>query len=386
MKLVMVLFVVVACAVPSVIQAGNPALGSAPPYLVYQSELYDDGGNPISDGDVDMIFRIADGQDHVLYEEQQTVEAIRGQVTALVGNGLDFDGVPTGGLSIDLLNPVGPRYLEVEVEGFSALEPMEIASVPYSLYASMALDAAEGAIDSRAIADGGVDFEDLSSELVKDLANQLTGGAGAESIVLRQELNTLYRDPSAASTIGVSPNFVYSGADDLQAVLQDLDHAIHQSDERLSAETQARQQADNAETSARANADALKVSKSGDTMTGNLIMQGSAISLNGVLAGSWPGYKAIRHRSNMVIANDKDGNEHCYKSDDGTSWCTASVSCVGSEVLIGCSGYYNYHCWGTAGCDYNGAWPSGNTCNAQASTRRDTDQQLTAHALCAERY
>jgi hypothetical protein len=386
MKLVMILFVIVACAVPISVQAGNPDLGSAPPYLVYQSELYDDGGNPISDGEVDIVFRITDGQGGVLYEEQQTVEAIRGQVTALVGNGLDLNGVPTGGLSIDMLNPVGPRYLEVEVEGFSALEPMEMASVPYSLYTSMALDAADGAIDSRAIADGGVEFEDLSSGLIDQLANHLTGGAGAENIVLRQELDTLYRDPSAASTIGVSPNFVYSGADDLQAVLQDLDRAILQRDERISAEAQARQQADNAEAAARADADALKVSKSGDTMTGDLIMQGSAISLNGVLAGSWPGYKAIRHRSNTVIANDKDGNEHCYKTDDGTSWCTARVSCAGSEVLIGCSGYYNYHCWGTAGCDYNGAWPSGNTCHAQASTRRDSDQRLTAHAVCAERY
>ena len=259
MRTLAALFLVVACAWPSLLWAGNPALSSVPPYLVYQSELYDDGGNPISDGEVDIVFRITDGLGSVLYEELQTIEAIRGQLTALVGNGTDPNGAPTGGLTVEMLDPAGPRYLEVEVDGLSALEPMEIASVPYSIYASVALDAAEGAIDSRAIADGSVEFEDLSGGLVEDLGNQLTGGSGADSIVLRQELDTLYRDPSAASTIGVSPNFVYSGADILQTVLQDLDRAIQ--DRQI--------------------IEAQKVSKSGDTMTGTLSMQANVMMAAG---------------------------------------------------------------------------------------------------------
>ena len=259
MRTLAALFLVMACAWPSFLWAGNPALSSVPPYLVYQSEMYDDGGNPISDGEVNVVFRITDGLGSVLYEEQQIIEAIRGQLTALVGNGTDPNGAPTGGLTVEMLDPVAPRYLEVEVDGLSALEPMEIASVPYSLYTSVALDAAEGAIDSRAIADGGVEFEDLSSGLVEDLANQLTDGAGADSIVLRQELDTLYRDPSAASVIGVSPNFVYSGADILQTVLQDLDRAIQD----------------------RQTVEAQKVSKSGDTMNGMLTMQANVMMAAG---------------------------------------------------------------------------------------------------------
>lgn len=227
-----------------------------PPLLGYQSILYDDGGNVIEDGPVDVSFRITDADGGVLYEEHQRLEAIYGHVSALVGNGLTPDGAPAGGIPHGVFSPEGPRYLEVEADGFLQAQQMEVASVPYSVYADVALGAAADAIDSNAIADGSLRFDDLSEELIDRLVDRLAGGQGGVQFVLRGDLESMYRGPEAAATIGVRPGLNYSGANDLQGVLQDLDSAVRRREEHIVAEAEANVAALAAETAARMAADA----------------------------------------------------------------------------------------------------------------------------------
>jgi hypothetical protein len=132
-----------------------------------------------------------------------------------------------------VFDPQGPRYLEAQLDGMPPTPPMEIASVPYATYSAKTLGAAKGAIDSAAIADGSIAYEDLSHDLVAELANELTRGRGAGELVLREDLKTIYRDPAGAQSIGVLPTLVYSGENNLQGVLKDLDTAIKRRDEKI---------------------------------------------------------------------------------------------------------------------------------------------------------
>ncbi|MBT3181656.1 MAG: hypothetical protein HN337_04000 [Deltaproteobacteria bacterium] len=223
--------------------------GKVPNVLAYQSILYDDGGNPIADGDADIIFRITDHEGALLFEESQRVDVVRGAVSVLVGNGDDLDGAPTGGIPLNLFQTENPLYLEVEVEGFPATDPLEIVSVPYAIYAG---SVAEGGVNSKAIRDRSIVYEDLSDSLIKKLGNE--GG-----LISREGVDAIYREPAAASKIGVQRGFNYSGANDLQGVLSDLDRAVKRREEKitsllgassnlevaLSAETQDRINADN---------------------------------------------------------------------------------------------------------------------------------------------
>lgn len=225
-----------------------------PEVLLFQSALYDDGGNPIADGPVDLILRIVDDAGRVLYEERQTPDAVRGQVSVLVGNGLTSMGAPTGGVPRSVLDPASLRYIEAEAAGQPPTAPMEIASVPYSLYA--------GEADS--VAEGGVGYEALKVGVVEKLAEALSDSVvGENEVIVRGDLPTLYRESSAAASIGVEPAFVYSAADDLQGVLADFDAAIKARDTRISTEVAARTQGDqtlsvaiSAEANARQGADA----------------------------------------------------------------------------------------------------------------------------------
>jgi hypothetical protein len=69
-------------------------------------------------------------------------------------------------------------------------------------------------------------MDNLADSVVTELATQM-GAAGL--IATRTDLTNLqttYRSVNGASTIGVSAGLVYSGSNNLQAVLQDLDRAI----------------------------------------------------------------------------------------------------------------------------------------------------------------
>ncbi len=236
-----------------------PSVASAtdiPAVVGYHSLVLDEGGNPIPDGDWGVRFRITDVSGNPLYEERQNLPAIGGRLSALIGNGLDANGAPTGGLSPAMLDPSGAKYLEVEIEGMDPLPAVELASVPYASYAQTALG----------VADASVGFEGLSGDVMVRIADELTGGAGADAIILREELGSLYSDPSSATSIGVSTaGFTSSSSSDLQGALADIDLSLsaHSGDiaglaTSLSSESAARAGADSAEASARSTADATE--------------------------------------------------------------------------------------------------------------------------------
>lgn len=236
-----------------------------PAVIGYHSAIYDEGGNSIADGEWSVSFAITDVDGTALYEEWQTVTAVGGQVSALIGNGLTSAGAPTGGVPLDAMDPDGGRYLEVEFEGMDPLPAMELAAVPYANYAQVALGAS----------DGSITFEALSNDALDDIAEELTGGEGKGAIILRSELDTLYNDPSSASTMGIATSgFTNTSSSDLQGALGDLDAAIGQNSagiqtltnttnsltNSLNAEISNRASADSAEASARSAADSAEAS------------------------------------------------------------------------------------------------------------------------------
>lgn len=286
-----------------------------PNVLSFQSAFYDEGGNPIQDGANDIHFQITDDAGSLLYEEYQNIDVIRGAVSVLIGNGLTIDGAPTGGVPEGIFDSNDARYLDLKIGDGPPMGPMEIASVPYAIISSLSNGVSEGAVDSKAIADGGIQYEDLSDDLIDKLSNEMTGG---REIVFKDELESMYRGPGSAAKIGVHQGLNYSGSNDLQGVIVDMDQAIRHREERIVAEAEARisdvanlqsgitaeadsrQQADAGEASARQSSDSNlqgnidgeisnrqgadaglqaaidnKVSKGGDVIEGNLDISGA---------------------------------------------------------------------------------------------------------------
>ncbi len=199
---------------------------TVPHFLNYQSLLYDDGGNLLADGQAGAVFRVKDANGGVLFEERQTVEVVNGAVSVLVGNGLDANNAPSGGVPLQVLEPEGSKYLEVAVDGYPPEVLMEIVSVPYAVYAEKALGAADEAIGSAAIAKGAITVEHLSDSFAGDLATQMSAAGAVATRTDLTNLQTTYRGTGGASGIGVTSGFVYSGGNNLQDVLRDLDRAI----------------------------------------------------------------------------------------------------------------------------------------------------------------
>ncbi len=219
--------------------ASRAAAGQSlvPEVIAFQASLYDDGGNPVADGPVELALRVKDAMGNVLYEEFQTPDAVGGEVSLLLGNGLTGEGAPTGGIPPSLLNPGEARFIEAEVEGEPPTSPMEIASVPYALHAKAAYS----------VADGSVLFESLADGVLEELAAALSGdAAGPKEVIVREDLSSMYAGPESASVIGVTQAFNYSASGDVQGVLADLDVAIKVRDQRISSEATARLQGDQA--------------------------------------------------------------------------------------------------------------------------------------------
>lgn len=273
--------------------AGERAL---PNVIAYQSALFDDGGNPIADGEAQVAFRIRGSDGALLYEEYQTLDVVRGTVSALVGNGLTENGAPTGGISASALDPTGAKYLEVQVGDFPPTSAMEIASVPYASYSELALGAVEGAIDSLAIADGSIAYEDLSDDLKSRLTDDITGGRGADQIIYRNELESLYRGPESASAIGLRAGLNYSGANDLQGAIQDIDRAVKRRDEKIDTETDARVAAN---TTLQRNID----NEAEDRRRADTEHAGADTNVHGVGAGNIVGTDRIQTLSNKTLAS-----------------------------------------------------------------------------------
>lgn len=210
---------------------------AVPPVFNYQGLLTDGGGNPLPSGPTSLLFRITNDAQEVLFEEEQTVDVAGGIVSALIGNGTDpASGAVSGGLPQQLLTPDGTRYLEVWHDGALVDDPLEIVSVPYAYWCDEALGVAPGVIE----------MTHLSSTLITDLST---------SITTNESFQTALSEPETASVIGVTDTFDNSSGQTIQDVLQDFDTTL----ESL-------------------------VSKSGDTMTGDLTVQGN-IGVTGTVDG-----------------------------------------------------------------------------------------------------
>jgi hypothetical protein len=227
-----------------------------PELINYQSLLYDDGGNLVPDGEVSIKFRITDIEGDILYEETQTTNVIGGAVSAMIGNGLDENGAPTGGIPLSILTPDESRYLEVEVGDYPPQGAMEIVSVPYAMYAEQAMTVAAGSLK----------IEHFSEQLLQDLGTELSESGG---VTTWDDLG----QSDGASAVGVQSGFTYSTSSDTQGVLQDLDAAISGGDARIDSV----EGSIALETTNRVSADQFlqqrideKVSKDGDDINGTI--------------------------------------------------------------------------------------------------------------------
>ena len=199
---------------------------SVPHFLNYQSLLYDDGGNLIPDGQANIIFRIVDANGNVLFDEYQTVNVVDGYVSAIVGNGVDANNAPIGGIPEGVLSPEESRYLEVTVDNYPPEGLMEIVSVPYSIYAEKAFTVADGSIDEKAIKNGSIKMTHLTDDLVEQLASEMETAGMVATPTDITNLQTGYSSSAGATNIGVGSGFTYSSGENVEAVVRDLDQAI----------------------------------------------------------------------------------------------------------------------------------------------------------------
>jgi len=186
-----------------------------PNVMNFQSVLFDDDGNLISDSSADILFRIVDLNGNEVYaEEQPAVTIIDGMINVLIGTGIvpgSNPAEPTGGLALVDLQPDSALFVEVTVGTITTLEPMELVSVPYSFFAEQALS----------IASGSVSFSQLVGQVTTlqlpaadQLITYITTPDGGGNIPLSSD---------AVSTIGP---FANSTGSVVEAVLLDLDNGI----------------------------------------------------------------------------------------------------------------------------------------------------------------
>lgn len=253
-KRILLVLLVIFTALPAL-----AATASVPKYLNYQAALFDEGGNLLPDGKTRLYFRILDAAQKVVYEEEQDVEVVSGAVSVIVGSGVDLkNGAPTGGISGDMLLPDGPRYLEVQAEGHSPEGPMELVSVPYAEYADTAFKVADGAVDSGQIKDGALKIDHFTDELIIELGGRIIGSGDQSTVVVREEFNsykTSISNSGGGAQVGVTPDFAYSSATNVQNVLKDLDLAIKKRYEDVEKVKESYTAQFVAETLARSNAD-----------------------------------------------------------------------------------------------------------------------------------
>lgn len=191
-----------------------------PRLINFQSVLTDPAGNPLLSGLYTVYFRILGPEGEELYQESQSLETEAGAVSTMVG--------AQGNLLPEIFDPNRPHFLGVQIEGQGPEKQMEIATVPYSFYAERALGVAPQSITAEAIQPHAI----TADLLAEDVLGELLAG-------LRQ---------TGSNLIGVQSGFIYSAGSTVQAVLKDLDTAIHQRrllterqirtlDDRMTAET-----------------------------------------------------------------------------------------------------------------------------------------------------
>lgn len=207
----------------------------------YQGALTDDGGNPIPDGVSNVKFRIFDDTGLLLYEEVQDLEVAKGNVSAIIGNGVLPDGAPTGGIPVSALDPTASRYLEVEVVGQRPYERMEVVTAPYALWADTALKLPKGAITGEMIGEGVITKEHLNAELLKAVLPDAFPNGLPRTLLPTDTLysadfdtfKTVMVGSSGAAKIGIVPDFIHSSSQNVQGVLKDIDLAVKKKQEEV---------------------------------------------------------------------------------------------------------------------------------------------------------
>jgi len=149
-----------------------------PKQINYQGYLTDPDGNPVPDGQYDMLFKIwdepTDGTE--LWTEDNTVTATKGIYNVILGTGVPIEP--------DNFDGDGDRYLGITVDpDIDEMMPRQkLTSTVYSLRAAKADSVADGAVSSAMIADGAVDGNKVAD-------NAITSAKIANSSITSADIN-----------------------------------------------------------------------------------------------------------------------------------------------------------------------------------------------------
>lgn len=195
---------------------GVPGVLSAPVIL------YDDGGNPLPDGEygVTVTFKGSDGA--TLFEERHAASVVNGVAALTLGAGDAADADEySGGLSGDIFLASDEITVEIRVDGLSIVqEAAVLGSQPYAFVSDYAIGVAPDAVTGTSIRDGSVTENDLEPSFLAALRPFLEvsvgGEEGGSAAVLTADV----------ITVGADSTFDNSAAMTVDGVLRDLDASL----------------------------------------------------------------------------------------------------------------------------------------------------------------
>lgn len=236
-----------------------------PQYLNFQSVLFNDNGEIVTETFIDLEFYISNQEGTDLYSErQQQVQVVSGAVNVLIGEGIAPNGSATGGLPSEVFDPLtGPKFVKFRVGSNLVSDPMELVTVPYSFYAQEALTVPDDSIEGQKIKEGTIELKHLKDPIQFTSITGLIGDSQIPTTVATDEELKAHVEAAQAhkaSQILVDKTSMgnLAGAD-VQAVLQDLNdkifltatNAAEGTSNASTAEAAARLAADTAEAAAR---------------------------------------------------------------------------------------------------------------------------------------
>lgn len=220
MKIAIALATMMVGLLTGTVHAAEPS--PIPHQMNLQSLIYDADGNLTQNESVDLMIRILDGDNNVLFTENHpAVPVIDGAVNLSIGS--------TESMSLDVLDPAtGPKFLDIAVGGENPFELMPLVSVPYALWAEKAMTVPEESIESQHIKDGTIKLEDLEGISFSDLEGQAGPDQIPSEITTDAELNEHINSSAAhqASAIVVSSNFANFVASNVLEALQMIDAKV----------------------------------------------------------------------------------------------------------------------------------------------------------------
>jgi len=233
--------------------------------------FFDEGGNPLIDGDYFITISLKDESQNTLYQEEQQISVSNHVAPIIIGQGYAVGSdltSPAGGLSKEIFDVMGDVSVEIQIEGQQSTQEVAIlTSQPYAFISDSALSVADGSINTYSIKDGSITEADLEPSFVDSLKNA--------SFVDQDGQTITAKSISVTSDIGLNN----SGASTIQSVLQDLDSAI------TSIKALNISGVESKLDSHITDAENTYVKLSGSTMTGDLNMNGNDVSNVGTVDG-----------------------------------------------------------------------------------------------------